>query len=175
MRPPEGIPPVYRNLPPLVHRMCLPRLQGVSNVDPKDERETFQELLMETAWLWSRRSTCSRLQVGAVVARDTRILVQGYNGSPARMEHCRHTDDYPCEVSVHSEANCVSFAAKEGIRLSGASMYCTHAPCVGCAKLIINSGITKVVFDKSYRNARGLVLLCDAGLAVQQAQRSPRP
>lgn len=137
-------------------------------MDPENARESFQELLMRTAWLWSQRSTCSRLRVGAVVARDTRILVQGYNGAPAGMRHCRHVDDEPCSVSVHSEANCISFAAKEGIRLSDATLYCTHAPCEGCAKLIINSGISEVVFDKTYRSAMGLVLLADASVRVRQ-------
>ena len=137
---------------------------------------------MATARLWALRSTCSRLHVGAVVARDSRILATGYNGAPAGMPHCDHACHcgrlssntphrqdcaslQPCLVSVHAEANAIAYAARHGISLDGAAIYTTHTPCRLCCMLIINSGIKIVVWKEDYTRDDGVTLLHDGNVA----------
>jgi dCMP deaminase len=134
---------------------------------------------MDTAWLWAERSTCSRLHVGCVIARESRILTTGYNGTPAGMAHCNHDctcgskwkmlyrNDHsdkcpvnkPCKTAVHAEANAITFAARYGLSLEGAFLYTTHMPCLNCCMLIVNSGVEAVVWEKDYRDRSGLELL----------------
>lgn len=146
------------------------------------DRPSREHVLMDTARLWAARSTCSRLHVGCVVARESRILTTGYNGAPSGMPHCNHectcppgydhTDRgrgevhkfgckvlEPCTISVHAEANAIAFAARYGLGLEGAFLYTTHMPCPNCCMLIVNSGIAAVVWDQDYRDESGLKLL----------------
>lgn len=122
-------------------------------------RPTRHEVLIASALLWSTRGTCDRAKVGAVIARDGRILVSGYNGPPAGMPHCDHrgsTD--PCQDAVHAEANAIVWAARYGTRLEGTDIYCTHFPCPNCAKLVVNAGISRVFFVTPFRDMSGLDL-----------------
>lgn len=149
-------------------------------------RPTRDAILMDTASLWAQRSTCDRAHVGAVFSRDGRILVTGYNGAPAGMEHCVHdfdllkTDlsdipirkvfrDTGCQIAVHAEANGIAYAARHGIRLDGAELHTTRAMCaMVCAKLIINAGIVRAVWREPHRDMSGLALLMEAGIEVVQ-------
>lgn len=151
-------------------------------------RPSRDEVLMEHAKLVAQRGTCERLQVGAVVAREGRILVSGYNGAPAGVPHCIHDCNCSptaemvkqfehfkscrkvngCWESVHAEANAVAFAARYGMSLDGASLYCTDTPCVPCAQLIVNAGIIEVHYIREYRDERGLELLRTARLTIHQ-------
>lgn len=130
-------------------------------------------LLMEMARLLAQRSTCTRRQVGALAAIEGRVLATGYNGVPSGQTHCIDRgycvteSDGGCQDSVHAEANLVAFAAKHGIALRGATVYTTCAPCIDCAKLLINAGIAQVVYGESYRDPRGLALLESSGVVVQ--------
>lgn len=137
----------------------------------------MDETLLAIAFVMARRGTCSRAQTGAVVALRGRILTTGYNGSPAGMPHCAHDaddvstpDDDPdrptCRVAVHAEANAVAFAARHGVALDGAELFCTLAPCVACAQLVVNAGIQRVVYGRVYRDLAGVRLLAEAGVAV---------
>lgn len=129
-------------------------------------RPTIDEVLMESAWLWSRRATCSRLSVGAILVKDTRTIATGYNGAPSGMPHCNHwNSDDPCSISVHAEANTLAFAAKKGISTEGATMYVTHAPCAPCARLMVNAGIAEVVWQDVYKSSAGIDVLVAAGVA----------
>ena len=145
------------------------------------ERISQDKMLMLIAGTVAMRSTCSRLPtgVGAVIARDGRVISTGYNGVPSGMEHCNHECDCdfvhekncasgPCMGAVHAEQNAIAFAAKYGLSTNGASLYCTLAPCLGCAKLVINSGISKVLYRSTYRDDAGCRLLIDAGIEVKQ-------
>lgn len=130
---------------------------------------------MQTAWLYSQRGTCDRLQVGALIAREGRILVTGYNGPPAGLPHCNHQSiglapSNACTRAVHAEANVIAFAARYGVAVVGADLYCTHMPCVVCAPLIINSGIGRVFFDRQMTSGRGSgePLFTEASLKVTQ-------
>lgn len=117
--------------------------------------------------LVAQRSTCLRLQVGSIIIRSGRILSTGYNGSPAGMPHCTAEScgpDFPCEKTIHAEANAIAFAAKYGIATEGTAMFCTDSPCLACAKLIVNSGIEAVHFLRAYRDPKPLELLHEAGV-----------
>jgi len=129
------------------------------------------EMLISIAGVIARRSTCSRLQVGAVLARDGRVLSTGYNGTPAGMRHCVHVDmRVPCVEAVHAEANAIAFAAKYGVMTDDTTMYITDSPCLKCAQLIINAGIKQVVYDQPYRDQSGVDLLKRAGLSCWSIQ-----
>lgn len=152
------------------------------------ERPIRDRWLMKIASVVAERSTCARLQVGVVVARDGRILVTGYNGSPSGMDHCDHECDCgfpghggmifegrhlstcatvePCTISVHAEANAIAYAARHGISIEGAELHSTDSPCLPCAQLIINAGIVKVHYGREYRRTEGLDLVQQAGLKV---------
>ena len=125
-------------------------------------------MLMQMALIVAERSTCTRLGVGAVVARDSRVISTGYNGPPSGMDHCDHSPtDSACERSVHAELNALIFAARNGVRTEGCILYVTHMPCYKCAQAIINSGIKEVVYWNSYRLRDGLELLEEAGVQVR--------
>lgn len=134
-------------------------------------RITRDEMLMEIARIVARRSTCNRAQVGAVVAQDGRIVSTGYAGAPSGLPHCSPetcNTSAPCTRTVHAEAGAISYAARSGIRLEGATLYCTHCPCIDCAKLIINTGIKRVIYGQAYRKTEGLELLRTVGIIVEQ-------
>lgn len=146
--------------------------------------------LMEMAFTTARRGTCSRAQVGAVVARHSRILSTGYNGVPAGQEHCDHSCDcngedalvylghskncnsqHSCKTAIHAEANAIAFAAKEGVSLEGSTIYTTYSPCQSCAGLIINSGIIRVVYGICYRDTSPISLMQSSGIQIDQRDK----
>jgi dCMP deaminase len=134
-----------------------------------NNRITRDAMLTEMAVIASKRSTCSRKQVGAIIALDGRVLSLGYAGSPAGTPHCLDEGcilgpDGGCIRTVHAELNAIAFAAKQGIALIGSTMYCTDSPCLGCAKAIINAGITDVRYLREYRDVTPLELLSVAGV-----------
>lgn len=134
------------------------------------ERPTIEDTLMTVAFEWSKRGTCSRRRVGAVIA-DTRgvTISTGYNGALAGFPHCSPHNDYqPCEVSEHAERNAIYWAARRGVPIEGAILYCTDAPCVACARACIQSGIKKVIYSRPYREDQGLILLLAANIEVKQ-------
>jgi len=134
-------------------------------------RFSRDELLGNIAKLVARRSTCLRSSVGAVLAREGRIVSMGYNGAPAGMEHCEPETCGPdggCTRTVHAEANAIAFAAKTGIETDGSTLYTTHSPCNDCAKLLINAGIKRVIYWEKYRDPAPVNLLMAAGVAVEQ-------
>ena len=145
----------------------------------------MDETLLRVAEVIATRSTCSRLAVGAVLARDGRVLSTGYNGAPSGLSHCEHytglkrsTSELAgggCKTAVHAEANAIAFAAKHGVRVEGSVLYTTHSPCNTCAFLIINAGVVKVVYGLLYRDFSGLTTLEDAGVVVQSAAEKEPP
>ena len=130
-------------------------------------RATRNQMLMGMAWSVADRSTCDRLNVGAVIARDGRVISSGYNGNLVGMDHCRHDPATgPCTSAVHAEANAILFAARYGTAVEGAQLFTTHEPCLDCAKLIVNAGITTVIYAMEYRKHDGLELLLKAPSVV---------
>ncbi len=127
---------------------------------------------MEVARTVATRATCPRASVGAVLVRDHRILTTGYNGAPRRVAHC---SEIGCEMvgghcvrSTHAEANAVVQGALYGVGLDGATAYCTHQPCVNCAKLLVSGGVVRIVYDAAYVDAFAQSLLAEAGVALVQ-------
>jgi dCMP deaminase len=133
-------------------------------------RITRQELYIASAALMSLRGTCERLNVGCVVVKDHRIISSGYNGVVKDAPRCSDLNcllGEACKRAIHAEANAIYFAAKKGISLEGATIYCTHSPCRKCAEAIIQSGITEVIFDQDYRDQEPKQLMLRAGLEVK--------
>lgn len=131
-------------------------------------RPTRDQWCMSLAGLIAMRSTCSRLNVGALATRDGQLLAAGYNGAPSGMPHCVHKDLEPCRRSVHAEVNVIASAAKYGVSLQSASLYVTHSPCLSCAGLLINAGIRSVMYMHDFRDTSGLELLQEAGVGIMQ-------
>lgn len=121
------------------------------------ERPSIDRTFLEIAQLWARRSTCTRAQVGAVLARDGRTIASGYNGAPPGMRHCQHDGVvdpvHTCTRANHAERNVIAFAAKYGVATDGATLYTTHSPCLACGLEILAAGIVRVVYSVSYRTA----------------------
>jgi dCMP deaminase len=127
------------------------------------QRPSWDEYFMMLAKLAASRSTCLSRPTGAVVVKDRQVIASGYNGSLPGQAHCmdegecfRRSLEWPEAMkydmcrSAHAEANAVSLAAKKGVILEGASIYCTLEPCITCAKLIVMSGIVRVVYEHAY-------------------------
>ncbi len=135
-------------------------------------RITREDLYMGIANLFSKRSTCRRLQVGCTIVKDGRVICSGYNGSlksnTSIGDVCRCSPDTPCSKAIHAEANAISFAAKQGIKLDGAFLYCTHSPCLKCAELIIQAGIKVVQYGEVFRDREGLDLLMTNGVNINK-------
>jgi dCMP deaminase len=130
----------------------------------------------------SKRSTCLRAQVGAIIVKDKRILTTGYNGAPKGLPHCL---DEGCEIvgghcvrSLHAEQNAILQAAEYGVPLEGATVYTTHQPCVTCAKMIINAGLVRVVYAGHYPDELAMKYLRTAGIEILHmdlGDRTPAP
>lgn len=131
-------------------------------------RPNWDEYFMEIMDTVSKRATCDRGRSGCVIAKDNQLLVSGYVGSPAGMKHCdevghlikkvQHLDEENritehCVRTVHAEQNAICQAAKRGISIEGATLYCRMTPCRTCAMLIINCGIKRVVCERKYQTA----------------------
>ena len=131
------------------------------------KRPPWDDYFMGITFQVAKRSTCDRARVGAIIVKDRRILTTGYNGSPAGLGHCDdighlmkkvlHEDDritQHCMRTVHAEQNAVCQAARLGIPLEGATLYCRMTPCRTCAMLIINCGIVRVVCERKYHDGQ---------------------
>jgi len=122
------------------------------------QRASWDEYLMEIARVASRRSTCDRKHVGAVIALEKFVVSTGYNGSIAGLDHCDDVghmmEDDHCVRTVHAEANAIVQAARQGKSVKGATIYVTASPCWPCFRLIANAGIKRIVFDQFYRDER---------------------
>jgi len=118
-------------------------------------RPDWDTYFMKIAHDVAARSTCDRAFVGAVLVRDKRILTTGFNGSPVSMPHCDEIGhlmvEGHCVRTIHAEANAIIQAALHGVSSKGATCYVTHFPCLVCAKMLINAGIVRIVYDNEYR------------------------
>ncbi len=133
-------------------------------------RPSWDEYFMEIARVVSTRATCPRRHVGAVVVLDRRILTTGYNGAPHGLAHCTEVgckmQDGHCIRTLHAEQNAIVQGALNGVSLRGATLYVTCQPCNNCAKMVINAGIVKVVFDGDYPDEFAMELFEAAGIEL---------
>lgn len=112
------------------------------------------------ARIWASNSYCKRRQVGALLVKEKMIISDGYNGTPSGFENeCEDANNITKAYVLHAEANAITKVAKSGNSSEGSTLYITTSPCIECAKLIIQSGIIRVVFTEKYRINDGLDLL----------------
>ncbi|MBP9020067.1 MAG: cytidine/deoxycytidylate deaminase family protein [Syntrophobacterales bacterium] len=142
------------------------------------ERPTWDEYFMDIVRLVSRRSTCLRRSVGAILVKDKRILATGYNGAPSGLRHCVEVGCLREKMNIssgerhelcrglHAEQNAIIQSALHGVSLKDATLYSTNHPCVICAKMIINAGIARVYYAEGYRDRMAEEMLLEAGVEV---------
>lgn len=129
----------------------------------------FDHSYLEMARVWARNSYCRRRQVGALLVKDKMIISDGYNGTPSGFENvCEDENDKTRPYVLHAEANAITKVAKSSNSSEGATLYVTAAPCIECAKLIIQAGISRVVYTDDYRLEEGIDLLRRAGIQVEK-------
>ncbi len=122
---------------------------------------------LKMAHIWSENSYCVRRKVGALIVKDKMIISDGYNGTPTGFPNvCEDDNNVSLPYVLHAEANAITKIARSGNNSDGATLYVTDSPCIECAKLIIQSGIRRVVYDREYRLTDGVDLLRRAGIEV---------
>jgi len=140
-----------------------------------DQRPSWDEYFLNIAEVVSTRSTCPRRAVGAVLVRSRQILSTGYNGAPRGMAHCTEKGclmrDGHCVRASHAEMNAIAQAALHGVRVEKATLYCTDKPCLICTKILINSGIKKIVYVRDYPDEIADSMLDEAGIEVMQFEK----
>ncbi|MCK9321922.1 MAG: dCMP deaminase family protein [Bacteroidales bacterium] len=139
----------------------------MANIKSDKKQKQFDKHYLEMAAIWAKNSYCKRRQVGALIVKDKMIISDGYNGTPSGFENECEDENYITKPYVlHAEANAITKVAKSGNSSSGATLYVTTSPCIECAKLIIQSGIIRVVYLNKYNKTEGLDLLKRAGIEV---------
>ena len=144
------------------------------------DRPTWHQYFLTITRNVAERSTCTRAKVGAVIVRDKNILATGYNGAPAGMPHCLdvgcliYTSRTPsgeneenCFRTIHAEINAIAQAAKNGASIRDADIYITHTPCIHCVKVLINTGIRRIFYEREYKRATIEELLRGANIELQ--------
>ncbi len=145
------------------------------------QRSSWDQYFMDIARQVASRATCDRKHVGALIVRDRNILSTGYNGSIRGLPHCDEVghmmENGHCVATVHAEANAIIQAAKNGVRIDGATLYTSASPCWSCFKLIANAGCTRIVFGEFYRDERIFEYAARLGLDLVSlsAQTAPVP
>lgn len=133
-------------------------------MDDKQQKLDLRYLRM--ARIWSENSYCKRRQVGALVVKDKMIISDGYNGTPSGFENVCEENDVTKPYVLHAEANAITKLARSSNNSDGSTLYVTASPCIECAKLIIQSGIKRVVYSEKYRVEDGCNLLRRAGVII---------
>ena len=144
----------------------------------------WDKRFMEMAYLVATWSSCIRRSIGCVIVKDKRIMTTGYNGAPAGVENCKEKGEclrrklnvpsgtkHELCFAVHAEQNAIIQAAKLGISLDGATLYCTHQPCSTCARIICNSGIRRVVYEQGYPDDFSLEIFRETGVQLEKYVR----
>ncbi|GHT68578.1 cytidine deaminase [Endomicrobiia bacterium] len=150
--------------------------------DETKERPSWDKYFVKITWLVAERSTCVRHHVGAVIVRDKRVLTTGYNGAAAGTQDClslgclRNALNIPsgqrhemCRA-IHAEQNAIIQGGFHGINIKNSTLYCTHSPCVLCAKMIVNAGIKKVVVGIEYPDNTFKELFSEVGIEFSTLQ-----
>ena len=124
-------------------------------------RPSWEEYFCEIVCATSRRSSCSRLQVGCILVKDNRIISQGYNGFLPGCPHESIVRDGHEQATVHAEQNALCDCAKRGVSCDGSIVYITHYPCVICIRLLLASGISRIYYINDYKNDELVKILCN--------------
>lgn len=149
------------------------------------QRPSWDRYFIDITRLVATRSTCLRRGVGALLVKERNILATGYNGAPSGISHCSETGCLRERLKVpsgerhelcrglHAEQNAIIQAARHGVNIDGATLYCTTMPCVICTKMLINAGIRRVVFDEGYADDLAREMIAESGIEVVHFQRDP--
>jgi dCMP deaminase len=144
-------------------------------MSPKDidKQHRYDSAYLKMAEQWSALSHCKRKKVGAIIVKDSMIISDGYNGTPAGFDNCCEDDAGNTHWYVlHAEANAILKVAKSTNNCKGATLYLTLSPCKDCSKLILQAGITRVVFRNAYKDTEGIDFLINSGVNVAQLENS---
>ena len=140
----------------------------------QNERPSWDNYFMDITCLVAKRATCLRRAVGAVIVKDRRVLATGYNGAPSHIRHCAEVGCLREQLNVpsgerhelcrgiHAEQNAIIQAAYHGVSIKGADLFCTNLPCSICAKMIINAGIVRIVYQSGYADSISREMLAEA-------------
>ena len=132
----------------------------------------YDKAYLRMASEWGKLSHCIRKQVGAIIVKDRMIISDGFNGTPSGFDNCCENDQGETHWYVlHAEANAILKVAKSTNNCKGATLYLTHSPCRDCSKLVLQSGISRVVFKEAYKDPSGINFLKDAGVELLQIDR----
>lgn len=132
----------------------------------KEKQYNLDKRYLRMAQIWAENSYCKRRQVGALVVKKQMIISDGYNGTPSGFENICEEDDKTKPYVLHAEANAITKLARSHNSSEGATLYVTSSPCLECAKLIIQSGIKRVIYAERYRLQDGIELLKRANIEV---------
>ncbi len=142
------------------------------------QRPSWDQYFMDITHLVATRSSCLRRQVGALLVKDRNILATGYNGVPSGISHCQAVGCLRERLQVpsgerhelcrglHAEQNAIIQAAKHGTNIDGATLYCTTMPCIICTKMIINAGISRVIYGEGYADELAREMITEAAIEV---------
>lgn len=132
-----------------------------------DKQLRYDRAYLRMAMTWSELSHCKRKQVGAIIVKDDMIISDGYNGTPSGFDNCCENEIGETHWYVlHAEANAILKVAKSTHNCNGGTLYLTLSPCKDCSKLILQAGITRVVYNKDYKDSSGISFLRSSGIEV---------
>lgn len=136
------------------------------------KQKRYDRAYLRLAESWSKLSHCKRKQVGAIIVKDNIIISDGYNGTPAGFDNCCEDKNGVTHWYVlHAEANAILKVAKSTNNCKDATLYLTHSPCKDCSKLVLQSGIKRLVYKESYKDSSGIIFLQNAGLEIEQIEQ----
>lgn len=137
----------------------------------RDKKLRYDKAYLRMAKTWSELSHCGRKQVGAIIVKDGMIISDGYNGAPSGFDNCCENEAGETHWYVlHAEANAILKVAKSTHNCNGATLYLTLSPCRDCSKLVVQSGIKRVVYISSYKDTSGVDFLKEAGIETEQIE-----
>jgi dCMP deaminase len=143
-------------------------------------RPSYDEYFMEMAHVVAKRSTCLRRKVGAILVKEKHILSTGYNGAPKGLRHCSETgclredqnipsgERHELCRGLHAEQNAVIQAAVFGVSIKGSVLYCTNTPCVVCVKMLINAGVTEIIYAGEYPDELAKQMMSESNLKIKR-------
>lgn len=140
-------------------------------MNTNEKQELLDKRYLRMSRIWAENSYCQRRKVGALIVKDSMIISDGFNGTPSGFENvCEDESGQTKPYVLHAEANAITKVARSNNSSDGATLYVTASPCLECSKLIIQSGIKRVVFNELYRLADGIGLLERAGVECVHIQ-----
>jgi dCMP deaminase len=137
-----------------------------------DKQNRYDKAYLRLALSWAQLSHCARKKVGAIIVKDSIIISDGYNGTPAGFDNCCENEEgQTLWYVLHAEANAILKVARSSNNCKDATLYLTHSPCKDCSKLVLQSGITRLVYQEAYKDTSGIDFLKSAGLEVVQLEK----